>query len=75
MSLSLSEAAKQLSDKLHSNFDPTHFTVGTNLKDTIYIYEHVRGYAKRRRTLAEAGYEGFKVIYKYIGKITARAAK
>lgn len=66
----LAKAALKLGNELHANH-PMHFSVGHDEIDTIYVYEHVRGYAKRR--LKE--YEGFKVKSEYIGKIVAQGAK
>lgn len=57
--------AQKLSTLLNENFTTGTFTVGFN-STCIFIYEHIRGF-KKRRTLKE--FEGIPVIYKYVGKI------
>lgn len=66
----LDAAALKLANELQANY-PMHFSVGHDEIDTIYVYEHVRGYAKMRRK----EYEGFKIKSEYIGKIVAQGAK
>ena len=68
--MTIDKASEKLAIDLQRSHS-MHFSVGHDQIDTIYVYEHVRGYAKKR--LKE--YEGFKVKSQYIGKIVAQGAK
>lgn len=60
----IAAAAEKLSDVL-LKYGWEEFSVGQNEFDTIFVYEHVRGYAKKR-TVKEFG--GYKVVYEYVGR-------
>ena len=66
--MTIQEAAELLKTKLNESFNPTWFSLGHNEVDTIFVYEHIRGLAKRRMESGEQ-FEGFKVIRKYVGKV------
>lgn len=69
-SFSLEEATELLSQQLHDQF-PAHFSVGSDKINTIYVYELKKGHAKDR--LKE--FQGYKVVSKYIGTISAKPAR
>lgn len=65
--MKLEEICEKLQNELEINFGSGLFSVGQG-DNTIYIYEHKRGFAKRRVRPAWIP-ENIRVIYKYIGKI------
>lgn len=65
--MTLSQAAEKLAKRLHDNFPAEHLSVG-EAGDHLIVYEHVRGYARLR--MANHEFEGFKVVHKYVGRIT-----
>ncbi len=67
--MDIKEVCEKLQNKLNENFESGTFSVGHDEKDTIFIHEHKRGFAKQRVRPAWIP-EEFKVIYKYIGKIS-----
>ncbi len=66
--VSIQDAASDLHKLLSNEFKPGVFSVGI-ADDTIMVFEHERGLAKRR--MANHVYEGFPVKHKYVGKIKA----
>lgn len=65
----IEEICTKFQDKLNE-LGTGLFTVGYG-GNTIYVYEHKRGYAKRR-VRPNWIPEQFEVIYKYVGKIIPR---
>jgi hypothetical protein len=51
-----------------ASLSPGTVTVGSDGIDTVYLYEHVRGLAKRRSRPAWLPSK-FKVIYKFVGRV------
>lgn len=65
----IEEICKKLQDELNKNLGIGTCTVGYG-ENTIYVYEHKRGFAKRR-VRPDWIPAQFEVIYKYIGKVSA----
>ncbi len=66
--MNIETCATELQEKLNTGFKPGTFSVGHNQVDTIVIYEHVRGFAKRRVRPSWIP-DCYKVEFKYVGRI------
>ena len=62
--MTIEDASLKLWQQLHAKY-PGHFTVGHDLKNTLHVMELKRGHAKERFT----EFEGFQVVFQYIGPI------
>ena len=65
--MQVEEAAKLFYAEMLEKYKREAFSVGSDLVDTIFVYGHKRGLPKNNKNET---YQGFKVVRKYIGKLT-----